>query len=470
MAVVQVGPNSLYASIADAMLVVSPGDIISLESGYRNETVTVTQTGITIDGDATSTGIVLQLANGIPNFTTTGSAPFQLLDAADGNGLVGNSGDNVVTVTAGADAVDGGAGTDRLVVEYSLATGAVTGDSTAGFAEAGGGGRLVTITSGTFEHFTVLTGVGADTLTTYDGDDIIKAGKGANTVTAGQGANIVVTCDDADVVTALDGGNHISVGDGANTVTTGDGDDTIYTGVDADTITTGGGGDLITVRGGADTVVMGEGNDRLIVSYSAMTTSVTGTITAGALETGYVGVVADLAANSIGFTGVENFTVTLGSGDDLFTTAGGADKLRGNAGADTLDGGAGLDTLLGGAGADALTGGLGADRLAGGAGADRFIFVTANDSTLAQLDNITDFERGIDRLDLSTIDADPDIGGNQAFAFLGASGFTGAGSEVRYEQVGHRTIVSADLDGDLLADFVVQLNGAGALTASDIVL
>jgi hypothetical protein len=50
--------------------------------------------------------------------------------------------------------VNGGSGEDRLVVDYRLATGAVTGDSTSSIAEAGGS-RLVTIAAGSFEHFTI---------------------------------------------------------------------------------------------------------------------------------------------------------------------------------------------------------------------------------------------------------------------------------------------------------------------------
>ena len=148
---------------------------------------------MTISGGATSTGIVVQLAPGIATFTLAGTAPITVRDAVDGNGIVGNDGNNVITVTDGVDAVNGGLGTnDRLVVDYHLAIGAVTGDSTSNFTEAPGL-RSVTITAGTFEHFTILTGSGADTITTGAGDDIINAGNGANTITAGQGSSAVST-------------------------------------------------------------------------------------------------------------------------------------------------------------------------------------------------------------------------------------------------------------------------------------
>ena len=236
MAILTVGPNSTFSTIADAMLDAGtgPGDTIQLESGYSNETATVLFNNMTVFGDATSTGIVLQLTSTptIATFTLTGTAPINVLDAADadGNGIVGNDGDNVITVIDGADAVTGGLGNDRLVVDYQAAIGAVTGDSTSNFAEAGGS-RLVTITNGTFEHFTITTGSGADTITTGAGDDIINTGEGAGTVTAGQGANKITGGSGADTITALDGGNIIDGGDGANTITSGGGNDVILSGV-----------------------------------------------------------------------------------------------------------------------------------------------------------------------------------------------------------------------------------------------
>jgi Ca2+-binding RTX toxin-like protein len=245
MAIRTVGPTSTYASIAAAMLVSGPGDTIVLQSGYSGEGATVTHSGITITGDATSVEITLQLAVGIATFTAGGTAPFTLLDAPDGNGIVGNGGDNAIFVRAGVDAVDGGAGQDLLVVDYSLAVGAVTGNSTTGFSEAGGGGRSVTVTSGTIEDFTVLTGSGADTITVGDGENVIRVGAGANTVTAGNGNNIVASGADADTVTTGSGNDDINVGDGANSVSAGQGANIIVGGAGADTLSALDGGNYM---------------------------------------------------------------------------------------------------------------------------------------------------------------------------------------------------------------------------------
>jgi len=265
MAIRTVGPTSTFPTIAAAMLAANAADTIVLEAGYSNETATVTHNGMTVSGQASSTGIILHLGTGIATFALGGSAPITVDDAPDGNSIVGNDGDNTIIVTNGVDAVTGGLGVDLLRVDYHTATGAITGNSTSNFTEAGGSGRAVSIVDGTFENFTVLTGSGADTLTVGDGDNTIKAGSGANTITAGQGANRIFGGDDADTITAGDGGNTIDSGDGANTLTSGAGNDRIYSGTGADTIVAGGGSDQVTVLGGADTVDSGAGSDRLIV-------------------------------------------------------------------------------------------------------------------------------------------------------------------------------------------------------------
>ena len=383
MAIRTVGPHSVFPTIAAAMNVAGPGDEIRLEAGYSNETATITHSGMTVFGGTSSHGIVLNLGMGIATVTLTGTAPITLHDASDGNGIVGNAGNNRITVSGGVDAVDGGLGVDRLVVDYRLATGAVTGDSTSNFTEAGGGGRTVTLTAGTIEHFTVLTGAGADTITTGAGNDVIRTASGASTVSAGQGYNIIVGGGNADTITALDGGNFVNAGNGTNTITTGGGTDVIRTGTGADTIVAGGGADRITLHGGADTVDAGAGNDRLIIDYSALLTSVIGGVTGGNLGTGYVGHITDQSVSVLDFQRSENFTIISGSGDDRLTTGGGIDVLRGNLGNDRLNAGAGNDFLFGGTGNDFLSGGTGNDLLVDSTGNDLMSGGSGNDRLFA---------------------------------------------------------------------------------------
>ncbi|MFM2062782.1 MAG: hypothetical protein RLZZ507_2452 [Cyanobacteriota bacterium] len=93
----------------------------------------------------------------------------------------------------------------------------------------------------------------------------------------------------------------------------------------------------------------------------------------------------------------------------------GSDSIEGTSGDDVIQGLAGNDTLSGLGGNDQLFGGLGSDSLIGGAGNDTFVFEYFNDFTLAQdLDIVTDFVRGQDKIDLRTIR----IADSQTLSFL----------------------------------------------------
>lgn len=174
-----------------------------------------------------------------------------------------------------------------------------------------------------------------------------------------------------------------------------------------------------------------------------------------------------------------------GSGNDQLRGGAGNDYLRGDEGNDLLVGGSGDDTLLGGSGRDVLQGGLGRDILTGdgpsglfGAApeADIFRWASVNDSRAGTArDVVTDFLRGTDILDLAGIDANTQVSGNQAFAFLGSAQFTGAAGQLRAEIFTRAdgtgmTLLQADVNGDRVADFEVQLNGTFTLAASDFIL
>jgi Ca2+-binding RTX toxin-like protein len=97
----------------------------------------------------------------------------------------------------------------------------------------------------------------------------------------------------------------------------------------------------------------------------------------------------------IGGTGKD--TLSGGEGDDILKGGTGNDKLYGFAGDDKLFGAEGKDTLIGGLGNDTLFGGAGKDLLTGDEGADVFGFLKGEKG----LDVITDFEAGVDKIDLS---------------------------------------------------------------------
>ena len=170
---------------------------------------------------------------------------------------------------------------------------------------------------------------------------------------------------------------------------------------------------------------------------------------------------------------------TGGRGDDDITGTGrtdlvqggeGNDTLRAGGGADTLWGGLGDDRLIGNAGNDVLSGDGGTDRLTGGLGADSFVFSAFSDSIPGVRDTILDFDatQG-DRIDLSLIDADSGLAGDQAFAFIGADAFTAAG-QVRVRAVTGSIRVDLNLDGDAGVEMAILVRPAQELGAGDFIL
>ncbi|WP_164766825.1 VCBS domain-containing protein [Mesorhizobium sp. M7A.F.Ca.CA.004.04.1.1] len=163
----------------------------------------------------------------------------------------------------------------------------------------------------------------------------------------------------------------------------------------------------------------------------------------------------------------ETFQVITGSNgnssDNLSSPVGGDDILYGNGGADQIFGLAGNDRLVGGAGADTLSGGLGADTFYYGSA------VAGSAPGAGSFDTITDFVHGVDKIDLSSIDASG-AAGDQAFLFGGQNVNTVA-SSITWSESGGNTIVRADVTGNTGADFQITLTGTGlGLTASDFVL
>lgn len=144
------------------------------------------------------------------------------------------------------------------------------------------------------------------------------------------------------------------------------------------------------------------------------------------------------------------------------------ENASGGSGVDTMIGNEFANTLRGNAGNDVLDGNAGADALYGGTGADRFVFDQLSDSRSGAIDRIYDFASGSDRIDLSVIDARTNVSGNQAFTI--ASSFTGVSGQLigSYSSTTGLTTISADVNGDRVADFVLYVTGQ--LTGADLIL
>jgi serralysin len=126
--------------------------------------------------------------------------------------------------------------------------------------------------------------------------------------------------------------------------------------------------------------------------------------------------------------------------------------------------GNGNDVLMGNDVGNRLDGGKGNDVFTGGLGNDVFVF---ND--LGANDRITDFARGADKIDLSGIDAITGTGKNDAFNFIGDSAFTNHAGEARTYVQNGVNYLAGDVNGDGLADFVINL-GTVHVDHTDILL
>jgi serralysin len=154
------------------------------------------------------------------------------------------------------------------------------------------------------------------------------------------------------------------------------------------------------------------------------------------------------------------------------------ENATGGAGNDSITGNAVTNNLRGGDGNDTLAGAGGTDRLEGGAGGDIFTFSGHGDSRDAAVrsdgkkqvaDQLPDFVSGLDKIDLSGLDADRGTAGDQAFSWLGAGAFSGVAGQLRAEVIGGQVHIYGDWDGDSRADLHIIAGGTQIL-AGDFVL
>lgn len=143
--------------------------------------------------------------------------------------------------------------------------------------------------------------------------------------------------------------------------------------------------------------------------------------------------------------------------------------INGRGGDDVINGFEGNDILIGGDGDDRLIGSVGIDTMTGGTGADRFLFVSTGDSPYAasSFDLITDFEHGIDKLDLSRIDAD-DLGAGQQHFTISAAEIPNRGQVSIFYDAQHDISWITAATTDSVPDFKIEV--FGHVTASDLIL
>jgi len=129
----------------------------------------------------------------------------------------------------------------------------------------------------------------------------------------------------------------------------------------------------------------------------------------------------------------------------------------------------GIENVNTGSGNDTIVASNAVNIMNGGAGNDTFRFVSA---AAADGDTILGFEPG-DRIDLSAIDGNIGAAGDQSFTLINGSTLSAAGQlAVSYESRadGDFTILHGNINGNVDADFKIEIAGHHALTNANVTL
>jgi Ca2+-binding RTX toxin-like protein len=433
--------------------------------------------------------------------TVSGTDNSETIDRADGvtdsaDTIFGLGGDDTIFGLGGNDTIKGGGGADTInggagidTVNYSDSAEHVNVNLRLEFGDGGTaeGDRLISIENvvGSIYDDFLEGSTLANVLEGGNGDDAIRGGGGADTINGGEGIDRADYADaqvgvnvnlstgqgrfgdaEGDVLSNIEnlqGSNFVDtlIGNGSANYLRGGGGDDLLRG--------GGGNDKINGGPGADSIDGGSGIDTADYSDSGRFSLVGVHVELGA----GVGTGADAEGDRL--SGIENVIgsrnndVLIGdssantlegrAGDDSLSGLAGADMLFGEDGDDILDGGVGADTLNGGSGVDTLLGGFGADTLVGGAGADIFMWLveTETGATLGAADLVSYFNQSAgDLLDVSSIDANSTVGGNQSFSFIGTDAFTAAG-QINWFTQGNSTYIALNTDADSGAEAFIEV-------------
>ena len=512
------------------------GDVISAGSG--NDTVSYYGTEVSIDGGTGTNTLALRAAvtvnlgnvdqttgdttsvTGFGNVdasaisagvTITGSSAANVLTGGTGNDTIdGAGGADTIAAGGGADtviyhgtetSVDGGSGSDTLVL---AATGGVTAVN---FTVAAGADQTVGDTAivANFENLdasvatTALTVTGssaANTITTGSGNDTIDGGGGADVIDSGAGndtvsyynsevsidgsagtntlllraattinlANADQTTGDAATVanfqnvdaSLLSTGVSISGTASANTITGGSGADTIDGAGGADVINAGGGNDQVIYQGSETSIDGGTGSDTLTLAASGGVTAVNFAVAAGVDQT---------TGDTVAVTNFENLDASVVSTALTVTGSASANTITTGSGNDIVDGGGGADVINTGSGDDTVSYYNSEVSIDGSTGTNTLILRAATTINLANSDQTTGDTAAVSNfqnVDASALSTGITIGGTS-----GTNVITGGSGNDIIDGVGGADVISAGSGNDQVSYYGTEVSidgGAGANT------
>ena len=163
--------------------------------------------------------------------------------------------------------------------------------------------------------------------------------------------------NDDDVITGTSGTDTINGLDGNDVISGLDDADDLDGGAGNDTLNGDAGNDILRVSGtGTDAVNGGADTDWIVVNWVDSTAAVlAGSGVSTDANGGFAGQFADESSRSVSFTGVEQFDLTTGSGNDRLATGSGSDLVSLGLGDDFVDVGRGVNRVDGGNGDDGFS-------------------------------------------------------------------------------------------------------------------
>jgi Ca2+-binding RTX toxin-like protein len=375
------------------------------------------------------------------------------------------------------------------------------------FLETGAGNDIIT-DSGSLGHriYTrggddqIFGGTGNDDISAGSGNDLAFGGAGADTISGSYGNDNLEGNEGNDSIFGNDGDDGLAGQEGDDNLGGGDGNDRLYGWTGNDTLygddsyysgQQGGddkmygdeGNDFASGGTGNDFISGGTGDDTLygdggFIYFSSGSPEGDDTLYGDeGNDFAYGGLGNDFISGGDGIDNLEgnkgNDTILGDEGDDGLAGQEGDDSLVGGNGNDRLYGWLGNDTLQGDGGDDTLYGGSGNDRLTGGAGADTFNFgndfVTGEAFNSIGLDTITDFQSGLDKIQLqrSAFSALPET---LSFAIVADDSLAATSSEIIVYSQGTGSIfynANGSAEGFGNGGSFAQLTGNPSLAAID---
>jgi Ca2+-binding RTX toxin-like protein len=460
--------GGLNLGTGDYNLVAAAAGVTTLNGGAGNDALFGTTADDTLNG------------NGGNDVMSGSSGNDTLIGGAGTDTLNGGAGDDLLNAGFGVDQITGGDGSDTL--DYSWFNGGLWVNLAIG--ELSDIGNPVAA-----EHFTSVENYlgGA-------GGDMIVGSNVANRLDGGGGNDTLIGGDGNDTLNGGAGDDLLNAGFGVDQINGGDGSDTLdyswFNGGLWVNLETGGLSDIgnpVAVENftSVENYLGGAGGDMIVGS------NVANRLDGGAGNDTLSG----MGGNDTLIGGDGNDILDGGAGDDLINGGYGVDQITGGDGNDTLDyswfnGGlwvnldtgelsdignpvaaehfSGIENVRTGAGADTITASNAVNVMDGGAGNDTFKFLT---TAAANGDTILGFAPG-DRLDLSAIDANTGTAANDAFTLITGAEFTAAGQlAVSFESRadGDFTVIQGNIDGNLTADFRIEIGGNHTISNANLI-